>query len=611
MKAIKFKSGLQVKLFGLIGFAVILTGIVVATGAMYYSRMESAGSFGRDIYRILEDVNEARIMEKTYLQTDSDESAREFGNLIRAVVQNLEKLAGRGADERIGESVEAMEARIIRYRDVFHELVLIRGDREKLKPVMQERLGKMNAALIGIRQKYDAKQAMLQMEGEALSSTEYDLLNVTRECMIATLKHHTLMQRFLLTGEKDAVEKYKTLAESTIVDFSSLKMFGVSMGDREIISAAEYLFAGIGETVELLEQSERIRDGETLCSDRLNAACRDIIDIANSLAFQTDGLVKSQKQSCVIAIALITFVGIALFVFFSLRFVRSVTVPIRQVILGVNDSAGRVARASGKICNHSRELARGTSEQADNIRETSVFLEQLTAMTKQNRENANNSHRLMRRANSIIEKSNSAIGDLTESMTEISTAGEETSRIIKTIEEIAFQTNLLALNASVEAARAGDVGAGFAVVAGEVKNLAARAAEAARNTESLLETSAHKIQVGAESVRQTNDSFSELVAGVEEVGDLLNRIVSSSNEQAAGIDKINSAVNAINRITVQSAANAGETSSASEEFIRQAQKLEELVQALTFLISGENDRHVKSGGKNLIPVKTNIITAEL
>jgi methyl-accepting chemotaxis protein len=176
------------------------------------------------------------------------------------------------------------------------------------------------------------------------------------------------------------------------------------------------------------------------------------------------------------------------------------------------------------------------------------------------------------------------MGKLTESMAEITKASEETSKIIKTIDEIAFQTNLLALNAAVEAARAGEAGAGFAVVADEVRNLAMRAADAAKNTANLIEGTVKKVKDGSELVSRTNAAFKQVAGSSAKAGDLVAEISAASSEQAQGIGQINTAVTELDKVTQQNAANAEESASAAEEMSAQAETMKGMVDELVAIV---------------------------
>ena len=183
-------------------------------------------------------------------------------------------------------------------------------------------------------------------------------------------------------------------------------------------------------------------------------------------------------------------------------------------------------------------------------------------------------------------------------MEEISAASQETFKIIKTIDEIAFQTNLLALNAAVEAARAGEAGAGFAVVADEVRNLAMRAAEAARNTAGLIEGTVNKVKDGSGIVAKTNSAFSQVAESVQKATTVIAEIAAASREQAQGIAQISTAVASMDKVVQQAAAGAEESASLSVEMSNQADKLNAVVDKLAALVSGSKGKSVE-GPRNV------------
>lgn len=300
----------------------------------------------------------------------------------------------------------------------------------------------------------------------------------------------------------------------------------------------------------------------------------------------------SRSQWSAIVVTAVAFIIGGLISFF---LIRSIIKPLNRVIIGLDDGSAQLSSAAGQVSAGSQQIAAGASEQAAAIEETSSSLEEISAMTKQNAEHASQADILMKDTNQVVGQANDSMRKMITSMEDIAKASEDTSKIIKTIDEIAFQTNLLALNAAVEAARAGEAGAGFAVVADEVRNLAMRAAEAAKNTAELIESTVEKVKDGAELVTKTTDAFFQVKNSSSKVGELVGEISAASNDQANGVDQVNRAVDEMNKVVQQNAASAEENASASEEMSAQAEQIMEYVGGLTALVGGSANRNGNNG----------------
>ncbi|MBF0408058.1 MAG: hypothetical protein HQM10_11925 [Candidatus Riflebacteria bacterium] len=286
----------------------------------------------------------------------------------------------------------------------------------------------------------------------------------------------------------------------------------------------------------------------------------------------------------------IAFFALVLFIVFSLIsffVINSTVAELSGISRLISENAEKMFSDTVKIYSTGEQLAKGTASQASSVAETASALEEMSAMTKRNNENTISAGNMMVETNEVVEETNREMDQLVHAMVEISKASEDTSRIIKTIDEIAFQTNLLALNAAVEAARAGSAGAGFAVVADEVRNLAMRSAEAAKNTASLIESTLTKVKNGSQIVKANQDAFTRLLNGFSKISELIDQIASASKEQASGIEQINRAMANMNVIIMQSARSAQHIAEASKD-ISENSSLKNFIQNL-LLISGDSD----------------------
>jgi methyl-accepting chemotaxis protein len=265
---------------------------------------------------------------------------------------------------------------------------------------------------------------------------------------------------------------------------------------------------------------------------------------------------------------------------------RAISKPLQMVISGLEDGSLQVASAAGEVSASSQSLAEGSSQQAAALEETSASMEELAAMTHQNADNSRQADEMVVESDRIMNQANQTMQRLMSAMAKISANSDETAKIIKTIDEIAFQTNLLALNAAVEAARAGEAGAGFAVVADEVRNLAMRAAQASKNTGDLIAKNIAETKEGSQLVEETDKQFKVVAESSHKIAGLISEIASASQEQSQGIDQINQATMEMDKVTQKVAANAQETAAASEELSAQAMTMRGFVERLSVLVHG-------------------------
>ncbi len=347
-----------------------------------------------------------------------------------------------------------------------------------------------------------------------------------------------------------------------------------------------------------LEQSRLAKAVVAAAQANLTSALKEVEAIS--------GETKSMELMMFIGLGVALLLGLVL----AWTITRSITKPLAQIITGLRDGSQQVAAASDQVSTSSQQLAGGASQQAASLEETSASLEEITSMTRANADNAGQADNLMSEVKRAVEEADRDMNEMATSLDRIAKLGDETGKIVKAIDEIAFQTNLLALNAAVEAARAGEAGAGFAVVADEVRNLAMRAAEAAKGTQGLIEEMVSGIEQSSQMMGRTLGGFEQVAQAANKVAELVSEIAVASGEQAQGVDQINLAVSELDRVTQSNAANAEEGAAAAEEMNAMAMSTHDLVDALSAMVGGAGgngrppaDRETRMLAKKMIPFK--------
>jgi methyl-accepting chemotaxis protein len=259
--------------------------------------------------------------------------------------------------------------------------------------------------------------------------------------------------------------------------------------------------------------------------------------------------------------------------------INTATSNLEQALSQVATSSQQITTVSSQISGSSQALSSSATAQASSLEEVSSSLQEMSSMTKQNASNAKEARSLSEGARETAAKGVGSMQRLSEAINRIKASSDSTAKIVKTIDEIAFQTNLLALNAAVEAARAGDAGKGFAVVAEEVRNLAMRSAEAAKNTSNLIEESVKNAEGGVSINQEVLHNLKEINEQVNKVSEVMAEIASASDQQSQGIDQINTAVQQMSEMTQQNAANSEESAASALELDNLAHKMQKMVDA--------------------------------
>ena len=287
--------------------------------------------------------------------------------------------------------------------------------------------------------------------------------------------------------------------------------------------------------------------------------------------------------------ALLLAVTLACAVFLILA-IRQIDRLLRQFAGELSEGSRRVLVDAEKVRQASRAVEQGASEQAASIEETSATSEQVNATANQNAAHSAETSQLIQQVHGEMQQTNVVLQQMREAMSAIGESSEQISKIIKTIDEIAFQTNLLALNAAVEAARAGTAGMGFAVVADEVRALAQRASGAAKETADLIGESIHRSQQGKTRLDELSQHIRSIAQGTESVTALADQVQSGSREQAQALQEIGSAMARMRSVTEKTTANAGESAEVGERLSAESQALEDVVERLEAMVNCRRDR---------------------
>ncbi|MBD3221930.1 hypothetical protein GF314_11880, partial [bacterium] len=318
---------------------------------------------------------------------------------------------------------------------------------------------------------------------------------------------------------------------------------------------------------------------------------------AHEIAGTTSDKLTTASTSMLVGLALCVVLGVAM----SWLITRSITVPLRNIIERLAAGSIQTTSAADQVSSASVSLADGASRQAASVEETASSVQEMAAMTRQNAASSREARDLAGSTKQAADKGTEAMGRMVEAIDHIKQSSDDTARIIKTIDEIAFQTNLLALNAAVEAARAGEAGQGFAVVAEEVRNLAQRSAEAAKNTAQMIEAAVTNANTGVAITREVGDVLEEISTAATSVNEVIGNIANASDQQADGISQINDAVGQVDQITQSNAANAEQSASASEELSGQAEELNGMVVELSSMVGGGRDELTSHLGSRSAP----------
>ncbi len=580
------------------GFTAVLLLLAVVAGFGYFGlnrvaeRVEKLDTASQMIKQNLE----ARRHEKNFIIRGD----KEYLDRVTAEVQKQRRAAGELApilsdpadQQRLTQILDSLKA----YEEGFDHLAAGVREEKKVEREMREAAQKAQAAAERL-QSETLNSAFVQ----AKERGEVERMASVREDEAALAASMQILWRMRLAAAFYISRKGKAQWDEVQAAGEelgrSLRKWSGGMGGRpELAKPVAELTAAVEEYQEACRKISQLVEKETQADRLMVDAGRKNVKATEETSVEQRRKMTSMIKNSSMVIILGSLLALLMGAAMAILLTRAVTKPLGRVTHSLREGAEELSQASREVSASSQTLAEGSSQQAASLEETAASLEELTAMTKQNADSAQQADSLMSQTQGIVGQAMESMKELTRSMSRITEASDETARIIKTIDEIAFQTNLLALNAAVEAARAGEAGAGFAVVAEEVRNLALRATEAARQTQQIIEGSLQNVREGSDLVKVTDNAFSQVEEGSRKVSGLVGEIAQASREQAQGLGQVSQALSEMDKVTQQVAANAEEGSAASEELSGQAATLLDTVAGLEALVSG-NGRNGLRGGR--------------
>jgi methyl-accepting chemotaxis protein len=415
--------------------------------------------------------------------------------------------------------------------------------------------------------------------------------NTTYQLLETLVDAQAALQSTLRLKEPDEIEKgiglFKELvgkAQQTVKNNTALpKAIGEKLSalveiDQQAI--AKFLMGENSAAFELMINTVPLKLDALLGDLRAHNALIETAVNAETAVAQTS--LRRKLLVAIIASSTLLLLSIA----YGVRF-RSLTISqLRRLTTGLGASSENVASVASEVSTSSQSLANGASDQAASLEETSASLEELSSMTKRNAESAKQAKELSNQTRASAEGGATRMEEMRRAMNAIKLSSNDVSKIIKTIDEIAFQTNILALNAAVEAARAGEAGLGFAVVAEEVRNLAQRSAQAAKETATKIEDAISKSEHGVAISGDFEKVLADILAKARQVDSLVAEIATASVEQNEGIGQIGTAIGQIDKVTQSNASGAEEAAAAAEELNAQAAMMHQSVTELRLLVDG-------------------------
>lgn len=578
-----------------------LLALGVVTGGNYYlqGKVRQAEEGRGSVLVALQEIEGARVAERTYLQEGNPALAKQVEDHLGKAESVLDRTLNNPACTKVYGEIRSAKDKLKSYQKLFAQ---VKQNVEQINKSRKDMLDAGNKLMSLVDT--DIVKPLTTLEGELFLDTGqglddyYKNLRIAAKDLVAFQNRLTLAVQglYLSNDEKTYQAEKKIVTDGVKLLFYNTETLLPKLKDQAYNKAWKLLKPPSDIMVAADEKLHQLWKLNVGLMSTLDKSAEELNEMGGGLQKDITATIDSANNlSFYVALGVSAVAGIFLLLW-GIYLIRSTFKPLNRAVDALRDVVGKVESSADTTQTSSQALADGASDQAASLEETAASQEEITAMTRQNAENAEQARILMQDTMGLVERAGGSMKQMSKAMGEISNASEEISKIIKTIDEIAFQTNLLALNAAVEAARAGEAGAGFAVVADEVRNLAMRAAEAARNTQDLIQDALSKVKAGVTLVDQTETEFREVADSSQKSANLVKDIAAASSEQRTGLEQISTTLTQVGTVTQRNASEASNSAEAASELSDQAAILGQVVQDLVKVLDGaDKGSSVKQG----------------